>query len=187
MAWRALSTNEAETHALYGVKGWLRVFLVLFLVGGLVALLELVLPAPAGYAAMFGSNALEVARFDAVAALLLACVALIGFARAHIFGAIIVPALIVRFLAVVLAAATFHIEGPTGALLSPSFTDDVRTGAIAAAVVVGGVACALLCTYFVRSTRVNVTFRHRAPARPDDPPARPDPWARIMDASPPRG
>lgn len=187
MAWRALSTNEAETHALYGVKGWLRVFLILFVFGGLAAVLELVLPVPTGYAALFGPYAREVARLDAVGALILAGVALFGFARAPIFGAIIVPALIVRFLAVVLATATFHLTGPTGARLSPSFTEDVMTGAIFAAVVVGGVACGLLCAYFVRSTRVNVTFRHRVLARPDDPPARPDPWARIMDAGPPRG
>lgn len=186
MDWRHLSTNEAESHPLYGVKGWLRVFLLLLVLGGLAALVELVLPVPAGYAAMFGAHAREVARFDAVAALMLAGVALIGFSRAPIFGAIIVPALVVRFLAVVLAAATFHLRGPTGQRLSPTFGDDVMTGAVVAAVILGGVACALLCVYFVRSTRVNVTFRHRAPARADDP-ARPDPWARIMDAGPPGG
>jgi hypothetical protein len=184
MAWRTLSRNEAESHPLYGVKGWLRVFLVLFVLGGLAALLELVLPAPAGYAAMFGPHAREVARFDAVAAFILAGVALFGFARAPIFGAIVVPALILRFGAVVLAAATFHLRGPTGARLSPSLTGEVMTETIAAAVILGGVACALLCVYFVRATRVNVTFRQRVPAAPGDPPAHPDPWARVREAEP---
>ncbi len=80
MAWRVLSTNEAESHPLYGVKGWLRVILALFVLGGLLALVELALPVPAGYAAMFGPHAREVARFDAVAAFILAGVALFGFA-----------------------------------------------------------------------------------------------------------
>lgn len=186
MAWRVLSTNEAEAHPLYGVKGWLLVILALFVLGGLLALVELALPVPAGYAAMFGSNAREVARFDAVAALILAGVALIGFARAPIFGAIIVPALMVRYIAVLLAAATFHLRGATGERLSTTFTDDVVTEAVIAAVIVGGIACALLCAYFVRSARVNVTFRHRVHLAPDDPPGQPDPWARLLDAGPPQ-
>lgn len=187
MAWRALSTNEAEAHPLYGVSGWLRVILALMVLGGVAAIAELALPVPAGYAALFGAHAREVARFDAVAALILAGVALLGFARAPIFGAIIVPVLAVRYLAVLLAAATFHLRGPTGSRLSPTFTGEVMTGAIFIAVALAGVACVLLCDYFVRSARVNVTYRHRVRAAPGDPPAGPDPWARVREPAPTRG
>ncbi|WP_018698356.1 hypothetical protein [Amorphus coralli] len=161
MAWRQLSMNEAEAHPLYGVKGWLLVFLALFALGGVVAVLELVLPEPAGYASLFGYFDRQVAWVDAVPALMLFGTAMLGFARAPLFGSLIVPMVMLRFLGFALAASTFAFEALTVEGARRLARQEVLVGGIVMMVAIYAVFCALLCWYFIASKRVNVTYRHR--------------------------
>ncbi|MDQ0315567.1 hypothetical protein [Amorphus orientalis] len=176
MAWQKLSINEAEAHPLYGVKGPLRVFLILFVLGGLFGLLQLFLPDPRGFAQLFGPFDRQVHYVDSFVGLVLAVVAVLGLNRSPLFGSLIVPALLLRYFATILIASVFHFEAPE----APSMTADLMTQSILVAIGVGGIVCALLCWYFLRSRRVNVTYRYRIPADPKVlAQANPDPWARF--------
>lgn len=181
MVWRQLSINEAEAHPLYGVRGWLLLVLSLFVLGGIVAVLELVLPTPAGFASLFGRYAREVAWVDGTAALFLALVALLGFARSPLFGALVVPALVLRFLGVGLVSATFAIDAVSAEGAAHLAGSGVVLGGIIVAVAVCAVFCGLLTWYFLASARVNVTYRHRVRAGLLDIPTVPDPWRRVRD------
>lgn len=181
MAWQRLSINEAETHPLYGVKGWLRVFLILFVIAGVVGLGQNFTNNLHGFAALFGPYADQVHYVDSFGGLVLAFVAILGLNKSPMFGPLIVPAIILRYSVTVIAAAAFHIEvTEDGTLAAVSTHAQVMSQAIVAAVAVGAVVCALLCWYFIRSTRVNVTYRFRVKADPDAIKVEePDPWARL--------
>ncbi|MEW5422876.1 hypothetical protein [Amorphus sp. 3PC139-8] len=178
MAWQRLSINEAEAHPLYGVKGWLRIFLVFFVVAGVAGVAQIFMAEPKGFATLFGPYARQVHYVDSFSGLVLAGVAVMGLYRSPLFGALIVPALLLRFFATAIAAAGFHGELVRDRAAAGS--DAPFFDAILLTVVIGAVLCALFCWYFLRSRRVNVTYRYRVPLDPNAPPEpKPDPWARF--------
>lgn len=178
MDWQRLSINEAEAHPLYGVKGWLRIFLIFFVVVGVAGVAQVFTPEPKGFATLFGPFARQVHYVDTFAGLVLAVVAVMGLYKSPLFGTLIVPALLMRFFVTVIAAAGFH--GELVRDRAAAGADAPLVDSILLAVIVGAILCALFSWYFLRSRRVNVTYRYRVPVDPNAPPEpKPDPWARF--------
>lgn len=157
--WQPISPSEATQHPLYGIKGWLLVFLV----GNLIGLIWIW--APINSIAMdYKMSISDVLSLDAPV------IALIRFDLYFEFALLVVTIFLIltkaryfRQITIVGRLALWPVLGAVAISLGLSETGK----AWAASFVPWAVSCAVWVTYLQRSKRVRVTFEHCV--RGDDP------------------